>query len=309
MKVDKLLRIDSPNKDVQTMKGTEFEELKRRINGICSSLNRSSDEYDTSKTLTSIEKYINLKQHRILYSEISAYIFAMSEHQRGNFVTNVELLLVEAMSKSETINENVLKSVIKIYDHVHLALHQFESLKREDEDIQKMIAKNIEPVTTKFEGKLQDSYKEIYTQLIGLIGIFTALAFLVFGSITSLESIFGVANNIPMLKIMVVASLWGLCLLNLIFIFIFFVSKMTKMDVAGQNSNIYPVVAWGNLILITVLVTASWGYYVSNTQLTDWLIQLLESNEKVVVIGGFLVILSLFTVSCMVIVCKFKKKK
>lgn len=293
MKIEKLLKTDSQAKETSNLKGTEFEALKRRINGICISLNRSSEDYDVSKTLMSIEKYKRQKYNRILYSEISAYIFNLTNEQKGNFVTNLELLLVETMNNDDCVDNDTKDTILRIYDHVHLALHQIENLKRDDDDIKGLIAKNLEPVSTKFEKNLQTAYKELYAQLIALIGIFTALAFLVFGSISALDNIFSSANNMPMLKILIITSLWGICLINLIFIFIYFISKMTRLDIAEAKNIKYPIIAWCNLFLIAVFSLCSWFYYVKNMNLTNWLEQLQNNNAQAIVLSGFAVILLL----------------
>lgn len=309
MKIEKLLKTDSQAKETSNLKGTEFEALKRRINGICISLNRSSEDYDVSKTLMSIEKYKRQKYNRILYSEISAYIFNLTNEQKGNFVTNLELLLVETMNNDDCVDNDTKDTILRIYDHVHLALHQIENLKRDDDDIKGLIAKNLEPVSTKFEKNLQTAYKELYAQLIALIGIFTALAFLVFGSISALDNIFSSANNMPMLKILIITSLWGICLINLIFIFIYFISKMTRLDIAEAKNIKYPIIAWCNLFLIAVFSLCSWFYYVKNMNLTNWLEQLQNNNAQAIVLSGFAVILLLILISTVIIVVNSKEKK
>lgn len=62
----------------------------------------------------------------------------------------------------------------------------------------------------------EDMSKEMNSQLLTMIGIFTALAFLVFGGINSLDNVF--SEGVPVLKLMVVGSVWGLCILNLVFV-------------------------------------------------------------------------------------------
>lgn len=297
-KIDKLLKADSQDVDVQKLKGTDFEILKRKINGICVSLNRPSDEYDSGKTITSISKYAKLSQ-RIIYSEISAYVFSLSDSERGNFLTNMEMLLVESRN-DEKLEEQVKEDILKIYDHVHLALYQVEHFKRDDEELKNIIGRNLEPVKERFEGKIESAYKEIYAQLIALIGIFTALAFLVFGSISALDNIFSKANEMPMLKIAIIACIWGICLINLIFVFIYFIAKLTRLDTEEKKMR-YPMIAWCNLFLTTILAVCSWAYYVGGMNLTGWLRELEKSNEERIVIAGFIVIVAVFLISAIVL--------
>lgn len=48
--------------------------------------------------------------------------------------------------------------------------------------------------------------KEMNGQLISLVSIFTALSFLIFGGISSLDNIFVGAKDIPVTKLMIVGS-------------------------------------------------------------------------------------------------------
>jgi len=304
-KIDKLLKADSHEADAQKLKGTDFEDLKRKMRGICISLNRPSDEYDSGRTIASIGRYAKLNT-RIIYSEISAYVFSLSDAEIGDFVTNIETLLIKSRN-DENLPVQVRDDILKIYDHVHLALYQVEHLKRDDEELKNIIGRNLEPVKERFEGKIESAYKEIYAQLIALIGIFTALAFLVFGSISVLDNVFMKADEMPMLKIMMIACIWGICLTNLIFIFIYFVARLTKLE-AGEKGTEYPVVAWCNLILITILAVCSWMYYVDGMELTGWLAKLAKSNEEWVVIAGFLVIIVVFLGSAITLGVKYRRK-
>ena len=113
----------------------------------------------------------------------------------------------------------------------------------------------------------------------------------------------------PMLKILIITSLWGICLINLIFVFIYFVSKMTKLDIEESRNIKYPVIAWCNLVLIAVFLLCSWFYYVKKMNLTEWLEQLQNSNKQALVLGGFAVILSLILFSAVMIMVNSKEKK
>ena len=73
--------------------------------------------------------------------------------------------------------------------------------------------------------------KEMNTQLISLIAIFTALSFIVFGGISSLDNIFDGVKDIPVTKLMIVGSIWCFCIMNLVFVFMFFVGKLTHLEI------------------------------------------------------------------------------
>ena len=83
---------------------------------------------------------------------------------------------------------------------------------QKDTDYEKIVDEKMEIVGAKIS-------KEMNVQLISLVAIFTALSFLVFGGISSLDNIFDGAKNIPILKLIVVGSIWGLCCLYLYTLF------------------------------------------------------------------------------------------
>ena len=203
------------------------------------------------------------------------------------------------------------RQALKIYDHVHLAIYQVEKLqtKRKDDELKQTIAQNLEPVKKKLEeqieSKVQVTQKEIYAQLISLIGIFTAMAFLVFGSISALDNIFNNFQTVSLCKIVIVGCVWGLCVLNLIFIFIYYVSKMTKLDL---EVNSYRTIAWSNLVLISILLTSIWINYVKHVGIGKWFNILAKNNAEVVSLSGFAVIIILAIVS-IIIIAKFGRRK
>lgn len=97
-------------------------------------------------------------------------------------------------------------------------------------------------------------------QLITLVGIFTAIAFVVFGGLSSLESIF--SNKRPLIEIIVIASIWMLGMINLVFIFLKGISNMTQLDISSKNSNNllekYIWIIWFNLIFILAIISVFW---------------------------------------------------
>ena len=72
----------------------KFTNTKRKINGICKALSLNTKDYDPQKTVENIASYIlsNNKLDRILYSEISNYVYSLEMSERGVFATNLEKL-------------------------------------------------------------------------------------------------------------------------------------------------------------------------------------------------------------------------
>lgn len=87
------------------------------IGKICLSLNISSKEYEPNGSIDAIDTYLNNndKLDRILYSQISNYIFSLDESNRGIFITNTEKLLHFALDDNNNINEDKRKIMEREY--------------------------------------------------------------------------------------------------------------------------------------------------------------------------------------------------
>lgn len=284
--------------------------------------------FDEKNAFDCLKEYIS-KYGRILYAPISNEIYncydkySYEEAMRimGTVITNVEKLVAYTETpgfqtrrnqtrKPESIQclGDTQKAVLKIWDHVNLANQQYIVLKQSDDEYKE-----------KFD-KLISSYKEDMTknmsnQLLTMVSIFTALAFLVFGGISSLDNIFSV-HGLPLMKLMCVGAVWGLCILNLIFVFLFCVGKMTKLNFRSTDdpeANIfqkYPVIWWTDLLLISILILCLWTYYIQQYEIADWLRWLCVSNQKIATLIGFGVIALIIIAACIWLAKKtsFRKK-
>ena len=116
--------------------------------------------------------------------------------------------------------------------------------------------------------KIQDITKDMTSQLVGLVSIFTALSFLIFGGISSLQNTFNslsAAANAQnsILPTLIVTLAWAFCLMNLLFGFMYFVLRIVKPPVSQIQTNIvhrYPVVFLCDyvLLLLFVVLCGSW---------------------------------------------------
>lgn len=88
--LDVLLRT-TDNTIMSLEQSKKFNNTKRKINGICKALSMNTQKYDPQKTVENIASYITStnKLDRILYSEISNYVYSLEMSQRGVFATMV----------------------------------------------------------------------------------------------------------------------------------------------------------------------------------------------------------------------------
>ena len=83
---------------------------------------------------------------------------------------------------------------------------------------------------------------------------------------------------------MIVGTIWCFCIMNLVFIFMFFIAKLTELNIKSTsdvNANWvqrYPMVWWCNFVLISVLILSSWAYYAKRENITVGIYSILSKN-------------------------------
>ncbi|MDC4242633.1 MULTISPECIES: hypothetical protein [Clostridia] len=327
----------------------EIKNITKDIRKMCIILSEDSNEFDENsvKEFTKILGAYIKKYNRILYAVISDYIFSLDIKRVDTMITNLDSVLEFVLSnkyenyfktsfkvreykdyeflisfmneqeiKEKIVSEEVSKvrkSVFKIYDHVNLARYQLIKLKQDDDEFKIKFTANIKEVKLDINKELNDFMSNMNIQLISMIGIFTALAFLVFGGINSLDNIFQGAKEIPILQIMIIGSIWGLCIGNLIFVFMFFISKMTGKNIKScqnEESNLiqkYPLVFWSNLVITTILLLSLWLYYINSTNIGEWFVDISNQYPFIFFTVGFIFIIIFFVISAFIIIKKNKK--
>lgn len=149
----------------ETLQGQAFETAKRKITGICKSLSYPTDLYKSEYTINSINAYLGISESfgRILYSQISNYVFDLEPNDRATFVSNLDKLLQNVMN-NPSLSNDIKKAVARIYDHTQLAVYQIEN-------VQNTFAKG----TKEVEDKLIDSVKGVEKEYVGILGIFSSV--------------------------------------------------------------------------------------------------------------------------------------
>ena len=292
--VDKTDESFSDEKKVKS----KIEEMSKCMGRICEKLSQSSNQFDEKESFCLIKKYI-AKYDRLLYADISNYIFQLrSDEAVSTFQTNLEKVLEYALSDNinETDNLNPQenrKVILKMYDHVNLARRQYNELRQSDEEYEEKFRKNIEPFK-------QEVTKEMSNQLITLVGIFTAMAFVVFGGMSSLDNFFGNgANNVSIIRLMILGVLWSLCMTDLIYIFLFCVGKITKLSIKSSDKHDdnlvkkYPIIFWSNFLFLSILALLYWVNFLYQRNLLVWFFEIANKKPAIVSIFGFVIIIVL----------------
>lgn len=278
------------------------KEMELEFGSFVSLLMMPNNVFNADKALEILDSYLS-KYHRILYSSISNVIYQAYESEKNEDITDTLLANIDALVNSvahyKSTKENkalnhqnnaddIEKVILKLWDHVTLCIHQYEVLVRTHDEYDK-----------KFQDRIKDykneMMKEMNTQMITMVGIFTALAFLIFGSMSSLDGVFE-NLDMPLFKVMSVGLIWGLCVSNMIFVFLYCIGHMTKLKLLATddpNATIlqrYPVVWWTNFMLTGLLMFTSWGYFVQNNSMGKSIIRAINAEPWFIFILGSAVI-------------------
>ncbi len=274
----------SDNRERQ-QREADLKKQRDSLNAISKSL--ISVDFDSSRSLDLIKKHIDLYE-RFLYSEISNFIYNIEDAERKNLLQNIEKIL-------SLCNKDDFRTILKLYDHVNLAINQL-SLKQGRKEFQEQFKEHfdqeISPVWEQTKQEIQSASKSISSQLISMVSIFTAIAFVVFGGISSLENIFTNINEASILKLCILGSIWGLCLLGLISLFMRFVLILAKPDHGDTIQNDRVTILVARILIYTLII--SLGTYVFINYTGSWLFNWTQTHKQCASI--ILILLILFAV-------------
>lgn len=218
----------------------KFNNTKRKINGICKALSLETQKYDPKKTVDNISSYISSvnKLDRILYSEISNYVYSLNMSERGAFNTNVEKLLLYSLDDGNMVGEDCRKMIVKIYDHVQLAVHQIEN-------VNNIFASSIEDA----KENLRDQIKGIEKEYISILGIFASIVLAFVGGTTFSTSVLQNISDVNIFRLLLVVDSLSFMIINVIYILVKFIFTINDKD-----SNIFHVKALNISCLVIALV-------------------------------------------------------
>ena len=278
-----MLDWDKGKKQDIITKADYIQSMGREMDSICEMLSEESQLFNEKNFFEKIHEYI-VHNDRLIYTQITNYIFVLDDVEFGILQTNIDSVvnymygeqykedfrtILEGKEKNPKIKlERARRTVLKLWDHANLARRQYNLFHHTDNDFEKIVDEKMEIAGTKIS-------KEMNVQLISLVAIFTALSFLVFGGISSLDNIFAGEKDIPILKLVVVGSIWTFCIMNMLFVFIYFVAKISGLSIKSTedvNANIiqkYPLVCCCNLAVAILFILSSWALYVKGEGLSQ----------------------------------------
>lgn len=200
----------------------------------------TSDKFDFQDWMAAFNSFLE-KYDRFLYSVITSAILREQSEDKVNFVMGNIQTVLDKTEKKDLATEKY-SMLIKLYDHCNLANTQRAVYNQTRQDIGLLTDATIRQKVSEYE-------KDITTQLISLVSIFTALSFVIFGGISVLDNLLQNVKNLPVIKTLFVGNLWFICMSNIFLLFAKFICLMTRQHFDWKR---YLVIL--NCILTVILV-------------------------------------------------------
>ena len=262
--LDALLKTENASTDAPTTKEDPFKYSKLKIKNICRALCLSTASYEPQKTIDSIKRYISEKstKERILYSEISSFVYGLQPEEQGNFATNIEHLVSYALDEVNSVEELHCRIIIKIYDHFQLAINQKILTSNSSEIIREQLVEGMDAAKNEISKQIAEDVKvdtkEIEKQYITILGIFASVVLSFVGGITFSSSVLQNINAVSIYRLLLVIDLLAFVLSNTIYILVKFICQINNKDVKPFKIKWLNIAVgiFGLLIIVAWLIDA-----------------------------------------------------
>ncbi|WP_195395331.1 hypothetical protein [Holdemania sp. 1001302B_160321_E10] len=275
-KLNRVLQNLLDGNDLDDNRITKYSEKEEAMNDVLAILDVSSDEFDPSSFVSRLKSYIE-NHDRILYSVVTNRVYAKKTVEMGTLLTNLDKVLQSEYifcNFDEEKRANIIKVIIKLTDHINLAMSQKTSFEMSDEAFKKrsdpLIKAAIKATEERFEGvakkaeaEVGEVKKDILNQLISIVAIFTAISFVMFGGISTMSTLFKeIGDGVDLGKVMVLGSMLGMAMVAATYLFLRFVMVIVKDSAKHpvMDKIFYCSIALLFLMFIISLVVCYEGY-------------------------------------------------
>lgn len=211
---------------------------------------------DIDKTIGIIyEFYLKNKRHR--YSYISKYINDTSQYD----VQTVDYILMNIDYIIDTVNNNpkkvdkiikevsfkfngdkelskscFIEKIEKLYDHIALEGERIRYSKTNENNTTNYIVDRmnmtIESSMMELNQKSEQIQNNLNTNVISIVGIFSAIIFVFFGGLNNLSNAFAeLKSGVDIENIAIISIIIGMVMFNIIFLLLYCISKMTNSNI------------------------------------------------------------------------------
>lgn len=223
------------------------------------SLENSMPSYDENieKLSDDLRNYYD-KKGRHLYSEVSTFLYNINEDDLDyvyNNIENIHKILQRYDEENETEYE---RKIFKLEDHIRLEILRVQHLNNTQNNNAAQLRKEINTLSdkskkyTKEFNNLHNQYKKqrksidgLNSEIISIIGIFSAIVITFFGGINFIESVLNSINKVSKYRLVFAILITGFVMFNTIFMLLNFIAKLTDKNIRSYcqfytNGNQWP---------------------------------------------------------------------
>lgn len=192
----------------------EIESNKRIIRDVCNTLKIPAENYDPVQSIRLLNEYLNSEHriNRLLYSELSNFMFSLELRERATLNTNKDKLLQYALDGQNQVGEDCQKIVMKIYDHSQLVIYQIENS-------QNIVAAGIEEEKVHLESEIKGIEKEYIT----ILGIFASIVLAFVGNFIFSSSVLQNIAQANIYRLLLTIDLLGFFFVTIILALVRFI--------------------------------------------------------------------------------------
>ena len=262
-KLDSLLKTsNSMPEDSQSEKEDVLYASKCAMRKICKDLCVPLSDYRVEETITFLKDYQSRDETkgRILYSEISSYVYGLDEGAQGNIATNIEKLLTYTFDKNNEEEKDLCRIIVKLYDHFQLSISQKNLNDGTENAIEAQLTKAMCEARDSIAKATEDA-KKAEKEYITILGIFAAVVLAFVGGLTFSTSVLQHINAVSIYRLLFVIDLIAIVLLNSIYVllkFLWHINDKEKARVSFYKIKWYNAAfcIFGGLILVAWLFDA-----------------------------------------------------
>lgn len=250
-------KINELNNEINEHKHNLYEHAEKEMDDIIQLLILNKTAFDEKMFRERLNNYLK-KYHHILYSCFSNKIYEWSETDNG-CIDNANVNLTSMVNKIDIDNFKDDDAILlKLLDHMQLAIHQVETLKTTEENINPYLkialkevdekiskqAKKVKSIKSSVKKDIENQKDSLLSQMISIVGIFVGIAFVMFGGMSLINDLFTIPKNgkLPVIELLCLGSLIGVIMIIVMYCFIMFILTITNSKMLRAKKLFFRIV-------------------------------------------------------------------
>ena len=182
------------------------------------------------------------------YSDIAKFVFNTESEDREYFYRNLGKIKKLAKSKN---NLDMQAAINKIKNHMELEICRLEYLEsKQKQELENVLVNNINETLTNvnsmndklstYDVKIEKHNKEIsdwYSNIITVLGLFSAIVVTFFGGLGAVSSMFENINGISKYRLVFILLIVVFSMFNIVFMLLYYISIITGKQINKKCAN------------------------------------------------------------------------